>query len=100
MYSAGLGGTWGEEDDTQDQSNVWTAPPANNAPGPNTAAVSNNSERSREQMQWAMNNGPQQATNNSGGGGRGGGGGGDGGGGGGGGMWNSAPSKSIAIRKY
>lgn len=73
-----VGGTWGEEDDTSDQSNVWTAPPANNAPGPNNAQVSNNAGGQGGQMQWGMNNGPQQqqAPNNSGGG-----------------MWNTAPSK-------
>jgi len=64
-----IGGTWGEEDDTPDQSNVWTAPPANNAPGPNNQQqVSNNSGGATGQMQWGMNNGPQQTQNNAGGG--------------------------------
>lgn len=75
-----LGGTWGEEDDTPDQSNVWTAPPANNAPGPNPATVNNTTGGASGQMQWGINNGPQQATNTAGGG-----------------MWNPAPSKLTSF---
>ncbi|CAG7822859.1 unnamed protein product [Allacma fusca] len=61
--STNIGGTWGEEDDGADSSNVWTGvPPASNAPGPNGAPPSNSSggNNNSGQMQWCMNSGPQQ----------------------------------------
>lgn len=75
-----IGGTWGEEDDVGDTSNVWTGvpPPSSNAPGGgNSAPQNNNSANNSGQMQWGMNNGPppplQRESNN--------------------GMWPSAPMK-------
>lgn len=54
------GGTWGEEDDGNDQSSVWNTPAGSNAPGPANPPQNANAGNMGGNMQWGMNSGPQQ----------------------------------------